>query len=157
MNNVLNKDLGDKAPQFEAESTKGTISLENYKDKYIVLYFYPKDMTPGCTVQANEFSSLYEQFKDLDAEIIGVSRDTVSSHNIFCEKENIAFPLISDADSNLCNLYGVLKEKVNFGKKYIGIVRSTFLIGKDQSIIKIWNNVKAQGHAAEVLEAIEKL
>lgn len=159
MNSLNNKQLkiGDKAPIFKAESTNQSISLSDYKGKYIVLYFYPKDMTPGCTVQANEFSSLYNEFKKIDVEIIGVSRDSMSSHHKFCEKENIAFPLIADTEGEVCELYGLLKEKVNFGKKYIGIVRSTFIIGKDQTIHKTWYNVKASGHAAKVLDVVEAL
>ena len=134
-----------------------SISLANYKGKYLVLYFYPKDMTPGCTVQANEFSELYDKFKKIDVEIIGISRDNMSSHHNFCEKENIVFPLIADTGGEICELYGVLKEKVNFGKKYVGIVRSTFIIGKDQIIHKTWYNVKASGNASKVLNAIEVL
>lgn len=149
--------IGDKAPIFKVESTNKSISLSDYKGKYIVLYFYPKDMTPGCTVQANEFSSLYDEFKKIDVEIIGVSRDSISSHHKFCEKENIAFPLIADTEGEVCKLYGALKEKVNFGKKYIGIVRSTFIIGKDQTIHKAWHTVKANGHASKVLDAVEAL
>ena len=149
--------IGDKAPEFEAKSTNKTISLVDYKGKYLVLYFYPKDSTPGCTVQANEFSKLYDEFKKIDVEIIGVSRDTMLSHHNFCDKENITFPLISDTEGEVCNLYGVLQEKMNFGKKYIGIVRSTFIIGKDQTIHKVWNSVKASGHAAKVLDAVEAL
>jgi peroxiredoxin Q/BCP len=115
MNNIDNKQLkiGDKAPIFKAESTSKSISLIDYKRKYIVLYFYPKDMTPGFTVQANEFSELYNKFKKIDVEIIDVSRDNISSHRKFCEKEKIVFPLIADTESELCKLYGVLKEKVN--------------------------------------------
>jgi len=159
MNNIDNKQLkiGDKAPIFKAESTSKSISLIDYKRKYIVLYFYPKDMTPGCTVQANEFSELYNKFKKIDVEIIGVSRDNISSHRKFCEKEKIVFPLIADTESELCKLYGVLKEKVNFGKKYIGIVRSTFIIDNDQTIRKVWYNVKADGHASKVLNAVETI
>lgn len=149
--------IGDKAPIFQAESTNKKISLTDYKGKYLVLYFYPKDSTLGCTIQANEFSNLYNEFKNTDVEIIGVSRDTMSSHHSFCDKENIIFPLISDAESEVCNLYGVLQEKVNFGKKYVGIVRSTFIIGKDQTIHKTWYNVKASGHALKVLHAVEAL
>ena len=150
-------EIGDKAPVFKAKSTSKTISLTDYKGKYLVLYFYPKDMTLGCTIQANEFSKLYDEFKKIDVEVIGVSRDTMSSHNNFCEKENIVFSLISDTESEVCNLYGVLQEKVNFGKKYIEIVRSTFLIGKDKNIRKIWRNVKATGHATKVLDAVKAI
>ena len=100
----------------------------------MVLYFYPKDATPGCTVQAQEFTGLYSKFQEIDTEVIGISRDNMRSHHNFCEKENIVFPLIADTEGELCKAYKVLQEKVNFGKKYIGIVRSTFIIGKDQTI-----------------------
>ena len=149
--------IDDKAPIFEAESTMKKISLTNYKGKYLVLYFYPKDATPGCTVQANEFTELYDKFQEIDTEVIGVSRDSMTSHHNFCEKENIIFPLISDTDAKLCESYKVLQEKINFGKKYIGIVRSTFIIGKDQIIHKTWYKVKANGHALKVLHAVEAL
>ena len=149
--------IEDKAPVFEAESTKGKISLTDYKGKYLVLYFYPKDATPGCTVQAQEFTELYNSFQKIDTEVIGISRDNMRSHHNFCEKENITFPLIADTEGELCRSYKVLQEKVNFGKKYIGIVRSTFIVGKDQTIHKTWYNVKAAGHAIKVLDAVEAL
>ncbi|WPX97478.1 peroxiredoxin [Candidatus Bandiella euplotis] len=149
--------IGDKAPTFESESTKGKISLTDYKDKYLVLYFYPKDATPGCTIQANEFVELYDKFQEIDTEVIGISRDSMTSHHNFCKKENIVFPLISDTDGKLCESYKVLQEKVNFGKRYVGIVRSTFIVGKDQTIHKTWYDVKASGHALNVLYAVEAL
>lgn len=157
MTENLQLKIGDKAPIFKAESTNGEISLLDYMGKHLVLYFYPKDMTPGCTVQANEFTQLYDKFKEMDVEILGISRDGISSHHKFCEKEKITYPLISDIEGEICKMYGILKEKVNFGKKYIGIVRSTFIIGKDQNIDKIWLNVKASGHALKVLQAVKTL
>ena len=149
--------IEDQAPVFAAESTRGKISLTDYKGKYLVLYFYPKDTTPGCTIQAQEFTEIYNSFQEIDTEVIGISRDNMRSHYNFCEKENIVFPLIADTEAELCESYKVLQEKVNFGKKYIGIVRSTFIIGKNQTIHKAWYNVKASGHAIKVLDAVGAL
>ena len=157
MSNSEKLKIGDKAPIFEAESTKGNISLNNYKGKYVILYFYPKDATPGCTVQANEFTELYNQFKAIEAEVIGISRDDISSHHNFSEKEGINFPLISDVNEDLCNSYKVLREKINFGRKYIGLVRSTFIIDKNQNIYKALYNVKAKGHASKILDELKTL
>lgn len=144
--------IGDLAPDFNADSTDGLLSFEKFKDKIIVLYFYPSDMTPGCTIQAQEFTSLYDQFKKLDAVILGVSKDNLTTHHKFCEKENIPYPLLVDTEKEICNLYGVIKEKSMFGKSYLGINRSTFLIGKDRKIFKIWRSVKPKDHAKKVLE-----
>ena len=106
--------IGDLAPDFNADSTNGLLSFEKLKDKIIVLYFYPKDLTPGCTIQAQEFTSLYNEFKSLDVVIIGVSKDNLSSHHKFCEKENIVYPLLVDSENKICNVYGVMKEKSMF-------------------------------------------
>ena len=146
---------GQKATLFEAESTNGKISLEDYGGKYTVLYFYPKDMTPGCTVQAHEFMALYKEFQKERVEIIGVSKDDMPSHHKFCENVNITYPLITDTEGKICHEYGAIREKVNFGKKYIGIVRSTVIIGKDLRIYKIWKTVRAKGHAEKVLGFIQ--
>lgn len=149
--------IEDKAPIFESGSTKGKISLTDYRDKYLVLYFYPKDATPGCNIQTQELTKLYDKFQEIDTEVIGVSRDSMVFHHHFCKKENIILPLISDTDAKLCEAYKVLQEKVNFGKKYTCIVRSTFIVDKYQTIHKIWYNVKASGQALEVLHAVEAL
>ncbi|NRA74093.1 MAG: peroxiredoxin [Rickettsiales bacterium] len=149
--------IDDNAPNFQANSTKGNLSLADLKNSNIVIYFYPKDMTPGCTTQAQEFSKLYSQFQESDTEIIGVSKDNLSSHNKFCEKENIPYPLLLDEEGEICNLYGVIKEKSMFGKKFLGINRSTFLIDKNRKVIKIWKSVKASGHAQKVLDAIKQM
>ena len=149
--------VGDFAPDFQANSTKGILSLIDFKDLNIVIYFYPKDMTPGCTTQAKEFSMLYPEFKKANTEIIGVSKDNLSSHNKFCEKENIPYPLLLDEEGKICNIYGVMKEKSMFGKKYLGINRTTFLIGKNKKILKLWRSVKASGHAQKVLDTINML
>ena len=148
--------IGDIAPNFQTNSTKGAISLDDLRNSNIVLYFYPKDMTPGCTTQAQEFSKLYSQFKELGTEIIGISKDTLDSHNKFCKKENISYPLLLDEEGKICNMYGVIKEKSMFGKKYLGINRTSFLIDINKKIIKIWRNVKALGHAQKILDEIKK-
>ncbi len=148
---------GDIAPEFKANSTGGELSLASFKGHNVVLYFYPKDMTPGCTVQAKEFTELYPKFKKLDTIIIGVSRDDLSSHAKFCKQENIPYPLLLDSDSKVCDMYGVIKEKSMFNKTFLGINRTTFLIDKNQKISKIWHNVKPLGHAAEVLAVAKSI
>ncbi|MDA0938815.1 MAG: peroxiredoxin [Proteobacteria bacterium] len=149
---ILN--IGDKAPHFIAQSHKGEIDLNDYQNKSLILYFYPKDLTPGCTLQARDFQYLTPEFQRLNVSIIGVSRDSIELHNKFCEKEKIQYPLISDKDEKLSNLYGVLREKTTFGKKYIGIVRTTFII-RDGIINDIYENVKVSGHASLVLEKLK--
>ena len=149
--------IEDKAPVFTAESTKGKISLTDYKGKYLVLYFYPRDATTECTLQAQEFTKIYRNLQEMNTEVIGISRDNIRSHYNFCEKANIVFPLIADTTGELCASYKVLQGKVNSGKKYIGIVRSTFVVSKDQIIHKSWYNIKAFGHAIKVLDAVEDL
>ena len=149
--------IWDNAPDFRANSTKGEVSLSQFKGKGVVLYFYPKDMTPGCRVQAQEFSKLFHEFKNIELEIIGVSRDNIKSHHQFCEREDIPYPLISDTEGKICKLYGVLEERSMFGKKYIGINRSTFVINPKGKICKIWKSVKPKGHAEKVLKEITML
>lgn len=145
---------GDVAPNFEVISTEGNFSLYSVENKNIVLYFYPKDMTPGCSIQAREFTELYSDFRKNDTIVIGVSKDSISSHNKFCDKENIPYILLSDQESFVSNLYDIIKEKSMFGKKYFGISRSTFLISKNKKIVAIWKNVKASGHALKVLHKV---
>lgn len=148
--------VGDKAPLFKClTSSNKSISLNDLKDQNIVLYFYPKDMTPGCTIEARDFSKLIDQFKKLDTLVIGASKDDVQSHDKFITKECITFPLLADVDGKLCDDYGTFGEKMSFGKKSMGIKRTTFFIDKNHVIKKIWNNVKAEGHAQEVLEFVK--
>ena len=147
--------IGDNAPDFSGDSTHGNILMPKILVKYIVLYFYPKDMTPGCTIQAQEFTKLYEEFKAVDSEIVGVSKDGLSSHQKFKEKENIPYPLLLDIEEKICNLYGVISEKNMFGKKYLGVNRTTFLIDGQRKIIKIWKQVKPTHHAKIVLDTIK--
>jgi peroxiredoxin Q/BCP len=149
--------INDTAPEFKANSTIGEISLDKFKNKNIVLYFYPKDMTPGCTIQAQDFSELYGEFQKLDTIVIGVNKDDLDSHKQFCKKENIPYPLLLDREGKICEMYGVFKEKSMFGKTLMGINRSTFLIDKNKKIAKIWRSVKPEGHAQKVLEVIRQM
>lgn len=147
--------IGDIAPDFNVDSTDGELSLKSFEGKNIVLYFYPKNMTLGCTVQAKDFSSLNQEFQKLDTQIIGVSKDSLSSHLKFIDQENIPYPLLVDTEAYICKLYNILKEKSMFGKTYMGIERNTFLIGKNTKILKIWCNVKPKGHAQKVLDTVK--
>ena len=134
------------------------INLSEYKGKKnIVLYFYPKDNTPGCTVEANDFNSKIADFAANDTIIIGVSADTVASHDKFIAKNDLQFDLISDSEKELCNKLGVWVEKSMYGKQYMGIERSTFVLNKDQEIIKEWRKVKVKNHVEEVLEAVKNI
>ncbi|WP_036729727.1 peroxiredoxin [Peptoniphilus mikwangii] len=143
---------------FELSSTSGKIvSLKDYYGKYLVLYFYPKDNTSGCTLEANEFSIYYEEFKKLDCEIVGISKDTVKSHERFKEKENIPYELLADPDRTVHAQFSVLKNAKMYGKDVIKTIRSTFIFDKEGNLIKEYRDVKAQGHAAEVLEYINAL
>ncbi|WP_323733399.1 thioredoxin-dependent thiol peroxidase [Candidatus Bandiella euplotis] len=146
------------APNFKLPSSDGKeVSLKDFYGKNLVLYFYPKDSTPGCTIQGNDFSSKLEEFKKINTIIVGVSKDNAKSHKNFITKQCIKFDLLSDVDGTICNLYGVWKEKSMFGKKYMGIERSTFLIDKDGVLRKIWHKVNVNGHANNVLMEAKKL
>ena len=150
-------EVGDKAPEFEALNQDGIkVALKDFIGKNVVLYFYPKDNTPGCTTEACEFSANYDQFIKNDTVIIGVSPDSVKSHVGFIAKQNLKHILLSDENKEISKLYGVWQVKKNYGKEYLGIVRSTFVIGKDGKIAKIYKSVKAKDHAAKVLADIAK-
>ena len=150
-------EVGDKAPEFEALNQDGVkVALKDFIGKNVVLYFYPKDNTPGCTTEACEFSANYDQFVKNDTVIIGVSPDSVKSHVGFIAKQNLKHILLSDEDKEISKLYGVWQVKKNYGKEYLGIVRSTFVIGKDGKIAKIYKSVKAKDHAAKVLADLAK-
>lgn len=134
------------------------INLDDYKgSKNVVLYFYPKDDTPGCTIEAKDFRDNIEAFQNLNTVIIGVSADSVTKHDKFIAKYCLPFDLVSDEELEVCNKYGVWVQKSLYGRKYMGIERATFLIDKDQNIVKIWRNVKVSGHVKEVLAEVEKL
>jgi len=147
--------VGDKAPDITLDTDSGEpLKLSSLKGQKVVLYFYPKADTPGCTVEACEFRDLSPKFKKKNAVIVGLSPDTVKSQAKFKGKFDLPFTLLADADRAAAEAYGVWQEKNMYGKKVMGIVRSTFLIGEDGRIEKIWSKVKAQGHADEVLAAL---
>lgn len=142
---------------IELPSTTGTFRLSDYKGKKIVLYFYPKDMTPGCTIEGHEFSKLLPQFRKAGAEVFGVSKDTMASHDKFRDKECFKVDLISDEDGVACKNFDVIHEKNMYGKKIMGIVRSTFIVDSKGEVLAEWRKVKAEGHAKEVLEKLKEL
>lgn len=145
---------GDKAPAFVLESDTGEkVSLKDLKGKTVVLYFYPKDMTSGCTREACDFRDEHAKFKKAGAVILGVSKDSVASHQKFKEKESLPFTLLSDPKGEVCEAYGVWKEKSLYGRKYMGIERTTLVIGPDGKVQKIFPKVKVNGHVSEVLAA----
>ena len=147
---------GTPAPDFCLPDADGTeICLQNFREKWIVLYFYPRDNTPGCTLEGQEFRDLCGTFKESGTEILGVSRDSLTSHEKFRDKQNFPFHLISDTDETLCNLFDVIKDKNMYGKKMRSIERSTFLIDSKGVLRQEWRKVKPKGHAAEVLEAVK--
>ena len=150
--------VGSKAPAFTMKTDGGgKVSLSELKGKNVVLYFYPKDDTSGCTAEACGFRDNLAAFKKLDAAIIGVSRDSVESHDKFKKKYDLNFALGSDETGKVTEAYGVWVEKSMYGKKYWGVQRSTFLIDRDGRIAKVWPKVKPEGHAEEVLEAAQSL
>ncbi len=150
--------VGDSAPAFSCPSETGqVISSGSLKGKKIVLYFYPKDATPGCTTEAQDFRDRIEAFKSAGAVVMGVSRDSVASHEKFAAKQCLPFNLLSDENGSICEDYGVWVEKNMYGKKYMGIERSTFLIDGSGTIRNIWRKVKVNGHADEVLEAAKAI
>ena len=150
--------INTKVKKFKVSATNSSeINSDDLKGKNVVIYFYPKDNTPGCTQEGEDFRDLYKEFKKLKTEIYGVSRDSLKSHEGFKEKYKYPFELISDPDEKLCNLFDVIKEKNMYGKKYMGIERSTFLINKEGKLSAEWRKVKVNGHAQEVLEEAKKL
>jgi peroxiredoxin Q/BCP len=147
-----------KAPSFLALVDENKeLSLANFKGSYLVIYFYPKDKTSGCTIESQDFRDFKNKFAKKNCKIVGVSRDSIKSHKSFIEKESLNFPLLSDPDETMCNAYGVMKEKSMYGRKYMGIERSTFLIGPDGSLIKEWRGVKVPGHVEEVYNFLSEL
>lgn len=150
----MNRVVGD----FKAEATGGkTVRLKDLRGKHVVLYFYPKDATPGCTQEGQDFRDLHNKFRRRDAVIFGISRDSLESHEKFKEKHEFPFELISDPDEKLCRKFDVIKEKNLYGRKFMGIERSTFLIDADGKLRREWRKVKVKGHAEEVLEAVSDL
>ena len=151
------KDQPATVADFSAESTDGTFSLAAHRGHPVVLYFYPKDNTPGCTTEGENFRDLHKKFRAAGAVVAGVSRDSLKSHQGFRDKMGFPFALISDPDEALCTQFGVMKMKNMYGKKVRGVERSTFLIGPDGTLVREWRGVKVPGHAEEVLAAVEEL
>ena len=149
--------IGQAAPAFTVQTDEGTVALSDYAGKRLVLYFYPKDDTSGCTSEAHQFRDDFPLFAVHKAEILGVSKDSIASHEKFRAKHSLPFPLVSDTEGALCEAYGVWKEKSMYGKKYMGIERSTFLIDENGVVVKAWRKVKLSGHAKEVLAALNEL
>lgn len=149
-------EIGKKISNFKAKSTnENEFILKDFQDGLLVLYFYPKDNTPGCTQEGIDFSSNYRKFKNLNTEIIGISKDNIKSHENFKKKYKYKFDLISDEDEKICKMFDVIKEKNMYGKKYMGIERSTFIIDKNGKLLKEWRKVKVKGHVEEVLKFIK--
>lgn len=150
--------LGEKAPDFSVPTDGGgRLTLSAEKGKNVVLYFYPKDDTSGCTAEAQAFRDAYGELSRAGAVVIGVSKDSVASHDKFKAKHELPFVLASDAEGELCGKYGVWVEKSLYGRKYMGIERSTFLIDREGTVRGIWRKVKVKGHAQQVLQALEAL
>jgi peroxiredoxin Q/BCP len=148
--------VGDKAPAFKAQTNGGnTVSLSDYKGKRVLLYFYPKDSTPGCTKEACGFRDNLKALAAKGVVVLGVSKDSVKSHDKFVEKYQLPFPLLADEDQKIVEAYGVLGPKVFMGRKFIGVHRVTFLIGADGRIERIWPEVQAATHAQDVLKVLE--
>ena len=150
-------DTGDKVPTDLplTLSSDCTTTLGAYAGHWLVLYFYPKDSTPGCTTEGLDFNALLPEFEALGASVLGVSRDSVKSHQNFCAKQGFAFELVSDKDESLCNAFGVIREKNMYGRKVMGIVRSTYLIDPKSRIARVWQPVKVPGHAQAVLDELK--
>ena len=148
---------GQKVVDFKAAGTGGEFRLSAQKGRPVILYFYPKDNTPGCTVEGAQFRDLHKQFAKLGAVVVGISRDSLKSHENFKTKMAFPFELLSDADETLCGRFGVIKMKNMYGKKVRGIGRSTFLIGPDGKLVREWRGVKIPGHVEEVLDAVKAL
>ncbi len=149
--------LGQAIPEFSAESTQGPIHSADLLGQAYVLYFYPRDNTPGCTTQAQNFRDLLDEFTAAGIKIIGVSRDSMSSHERFATKQELPFALISDPDENLCELFGVMKLKNMYGKQVRGIERSTFLINAKGELVQEWRGLRVPGHVDQVLETARAL
>lgn len=148
-------EIGKKAPSLAGiTGDGGELKLSSLKGQWVVVYFYPRDSTPGCTSEAGDFRDLYPEFRQRNAQVIGVSRDSVKSHANFAAKQKLPFPLISDADENWCQAFDVIHEKVLYGKRHLGIVRSSFLIDPNGKLAREWRGVKVAGHAQAVLDAI---
>ncbi|WP_244221815.1 thioredoxin-dependent thiol peroxidase [Corallococcus exercitus] len=147
---------GDKAPGFSLPDQSGaTVSLSQFKGRHVVLYFYPKDATPGCTTEACDFRDEHSALVKAGAVVLGVSPDSVASHQKFATKQGLPFSLLADPDHALADAYGVWGEKSLYGRKFMGLIRATFLIGPDGKVVRVWPKVKVAGHVAEVLSTLQ--
>ena len=147
-----------KAPIFKLPSTnKQEYSLKDSIGNYVIIYFYPKDDTPGCTIETNDFNKLFPKFKKLNCEILGISKDNLKSHNKFRDKYKIKFDLLADEELKVLKKYKVWGKKKFMGREFMGIIRSTYLIDKTGKILRAWNNVKVKDHAKEVLETLQNI
>ncbi|HEX4450291.1 MAG TPA: thioredoxin-dependent thiol peroxidase [Kofleriaceae bacterium] len=150
--------VGKKAPAFALESSEGgTVKLADFAGKPVVVYFYPRDNTPGCTVEAEGFRDAYAKFKKLGVAVVGISKDSIASHNKFRDKFKLNFPLLSDPDGKMLEAYGAWGDKTMYGKKMKGIIRSTVLIDGDGKVVQHWPKVSVKGHVDEVLDAARAL
>ncbi|TCZ87378.1 peroxiredoxin [Lysobacter sp. N42] len=148
-------DIGDTPPDLPLALTSGQArSLSDYRGGWLVLYFYPKDSTPGCTTEGLDFNALLPEFEALGAKVLGVSKDSIRSHRNFCAKQGFRFDLVSDADGRLCDAFDVVKPRKLYGREYVGIERSTFLIDPEGRVAQAWRGVKVPGHAQAVLDAL---
>ena len=155
---MSNLEAGSTAPEFTLpRDGGGTVSLSDFKGKKVVLYFYPKDNTSGCTVEAIDFTALLPEFEKADTVVIGLSPDSVASHDKFCKKHSLGVILASDEDKAVLSAYGVWVEKSMYGRKYMGVERTSVLVGRDGKIAEVWPKVKVKGHAEAVLEAAKAL
>lgn len=143
--------------RFTADATSGTIRSQDFKNGLLVIYFYPRDNTPGCTTEGQEFSAHHDELQKLNAEVLGVSTDSLESHRKFADKYGFPFALISDPEQKLCQQFDVIKEKNLYGRKYMGIERSTFILNDAGKIVREWRKVKVKGHVAEVFNAVREL
>ena len=152
-------EISTKAPDFNLPSTsnKKKYFLKNSVGNFVVLYFYPKDDTPGCTIETNEFNKLLPKFKKLECEVYGISKDNLKSHDKFRDKYKIKFDLLADEELKVLKKYKVWKKKKFMGREFMGVVRTTYLLDKKGQILKVWNNVKAKDHAIEVLETLKSI
>ncbi|HZP67107.1 MAG TPA: peroxiredoxin [Rudaea sp.] len=146
---------GAKLPDLTGPTNAGDVRLRDLAGKWVVVYFYPKDSTPGCTREAQDFRDLAKRFDKAGAVVLGVSRDSLKSHANFATKQELRFALVADADETWCRAFDVIHEKVLYGRRHLGVVRSTFLFGPDGRLRREWRGVKVPGHAADVLAAIE--
>ncbi len=148
---------GKPVPDFTLPSTSGKdVSLSDYRGKKVVLYFYPKDMTPGCTAESCDFRDYHSDFAKLNTVVLGISPDSLESHHKFIAKHSLPFELLSDPDHKVCEMFGVWKLKKMFGKEYYGVERSTFLIDEEGKLLREWRKVSVKGHVQEVLEAVKE-